>query len=126
MDDCKKLFIGEGHEIASWKFEELTQVDSVSQVISCLEGTSYFEVLKDSIEQYNKGGSVQILETALDGFFLKRMRDLSMENYISIGPTIRFLVSKDFEISNLKIIAKGVDERLPPELIKSFLVTEVA
>jgi V/A-type H+-transporting ATPase subunit C len=126
IESCKKLFVGEGHEIASWKFEELTEVDSVSQVISGLEGTSYFEVLKESIEQYNKNSSVQILETALDGLFLKRMRDISMENYISIGPTIRFLVSKEFETLNLKIIAKGVDEGLPPELIKNFLVMEVA
>ena len=126
IESCKKLFIGDGHVIASWKYEELTEVDSVSQVISGLEGTSYYDVLKDSIEQYNKEGSVQILETALDSLFLKRVRDISMENYISIGPTIRFLVSKEFEISNLKIIAKGVDENLPSDTIKNYLVTEAA
>lgn len=68
---CKKLFLGDGQEIASWKFEELTGVEHVSQVISGVEGTSYYGVLKDSIEDYDKEGSVQILENALDGLFLK-------------------------------------------------------
>ena len=126
VESCKKLSIGEGREIASWKFNEMTEVDSVSQVISSLEGTSYYDVLKDSIEQYNKEDSVQILETALDGLFLKRVRDISMQSYISIGPTIRFLVSKEFELKNLKIIAKGVDENLSSDIIKNFLVTEAA
>ena len=121
---CKKLFLGEGREIASWKFDEMAEVDQVSQVISSLEGTSYYGVLKDAIEDYNKEGSVQVLEIALDGLFLKFVRDISTQNYITIGPTIRFLVSKEFEIRNLKVIAKGVDENLPLDSIKGFLVTE--
>jgi V/A-type H+-transporting ATPase subunit C len=123
---CKKLFIGDGQEIPSWKYDEMSEVDAVSQVIATLEGTSYYDVLKDSIEQYNKEESVQILENALDRLFLKQVRDISMQYYISMGPTIRFLVSKEFEIRNLKIVAKGIDERLSPDIIKRFLVKEAA
>jgi len=125
-ESCKKLFVGEGREIAPWKFNEMTEVDSVSQVIASIEGTSYYDVLKNAIEQYNKEDSVQILEKALDGQFLKLVGDLSMKNYINIGPTIRFLVSKEFEIRNLKIIAKGVSEKLSPDIIKKYLVWEAS
>ena len=123
-ESCKKLFIGEGREIASWKYDEISEVDSVSQVISALEGTSYFDVLKNSIEIYNKDESVQVLETSLDSLFLKLVGDISTQNYVTIGPTIRFLVSKEFEIRNLKIIAKGISENLSPDNIKGFLVME--
>jgi vacuolar-type H+-ATPase subunit C/Vma6 len=54
------------------------------------------------------------------------MKDISTQNYVTIGPTIRFLVSKEFEIKNLKIVAKGVDEHLSSELIKGFLIKEAA
>ena len=121
---CMKLFLGEGHEIASWKYKEMCEVDSVSQIISSLEGTSYYNVLKDSIEDYNKENSVQVLENALDCIFLKIVRDISTQNYVTIGPTIRFLTSKEFEIRNLKIIAKGVDENLPSEIINNYLIKE--
>jgi V/A-type H+-transporting ATPase subunit C len=123
-ESCKKLFIGEGREIASWKYDEISEVGSVSQVISGLEGTSYFDVLKNSIETYNKDNSVQILETSLDSLFLKLVGDISTQNYVTIGPTIRFLVSKEFEIRNLKIIAKGISEDLSSDNIKGFLVME--
>jgi len=123
-ESCKKLFIGEGREIASWKYNELCEVDSVSQVISSLEGTSYYNVLKDSIEIYNKEQSVQVLETSLDSLLLKLVSDISSQNYVTIGPTIRFLVSKEFEIRNLKIIAKGISEKLSSDNIKGFLVME--
>lgn len=122
---CKMLFLGEGREIAPWKFNEISELEQPPQIISSLEGTSYFNVLKDAIEQYNTENSVQVLENVLDGYFLKLIRDISIQNYLSLGPTIRFLVSKEFEIKNLKVIAKGIGERLSSDLIKRFLITEV-
>ena len=125
-EDIAKLFLGEGQEIAPWKYTELADVDTVSQVISGLEGTSYFPVLKDTIEHYEDEGTVQVLETALDGYFLKQLRDISLQHYTNIGPTLRFLVSKEYEITNLKMIVKGLGEQLTPETMKRFLVTEAA
>ena len=120
----KKLFIGEGQEIASWKYNELAESDSVSQIINSLQGTSYYDSLKNVIEDYNKENSVQVLENALDGNFLKLMKDISTENYVTIGPTIRFIVSKEFEVKNLKIIAKGLSENIPSDTIKKLLIME--
>ena len=125
-DSCKKLFIGEGKEIAPWKYNELSELESVSQIINSLEGTSYYDALKDAIEIYNKEQSVQVLETALDSLLLKLVAEISTQNYSNIGPTIRFLVSKEFEIRNLKIIVKGISENISPEIIKTFLVKEAA
>jgi len=124
-ESCKKLFIGEGQEIAQWKFKELSEQDSVPHVISSLEGTSYFDSLKNVIENYNSSKSVQVLENALDSNLLKLVENISTKNYVTIGPTIRFIVSKEFEIENLKIVAKGISEGLSPETYKSYLVREV-
>ena len=120
------LFLGDGQEISSWKFEEMAQTDQVSQIISSLEGTSYFEILKDSIEEYNKEESVQVLENSLDRLFLKFVEDISIQNYVNIGPTIRFLVSKEFEIRNLKIIAKSIDENIRLDTINNFFIKEAS
>jgi len=121
---CMKYFNGEGREIAPWKYEELAEMDGVGQVISGLEGTSYYNILKDSIEYYNQEKTVQILETKLDSLFLKLIKEVSIKNYVTIGPTIRFLVFKEYETQNLKVIAKGIAENLSADLTKKFLVTE--
>lgn len=124
VEICKQLFLGEGQEIASWKFDELAEVDAVSQVISGLEGTSYYPFVNDAIEQYTQDNSVQVFEQALDKSLLHHVRNLSTQHYVTIGPTLRFLVSKEFEIHNLKIIAKGIAEQLSPQMITTFLVME--
>jgi V/A-type H+-transporting ATPase subunit C len=124
-ESCKKLFLGEGQEIAPWKFKEITEADSVPHVISSLEGTSYFDALKNIIEDYTKDKSVQVLENALDSNLLKLVENISTKNYVTIGPTIRFIVSKEFEIENLKIIVKGINENLSSDIIKHFLVRGV-
>lgn len=123
---CMKFFLGDGEEIASWKFEEMTQSEHVSQVISSLEGTSYYDILKDSIEQYNNEKSVQVLENSLDSLYLKFLKDISLKNYVNIGPTIRFIISKEFEIRNLKIITKGIVEKIQLDIIKNLLIKEVS
>ena len=123
---CMKYLNGEGREIAPWKYEELAEMDGVGQVISGLEGTSYYNILKDSIEYYNREKTVQILENKLDSLFLKLIKEISTKNYVTIGPTIRFLVFKEYETQNLKVIAKGIAEDLSAELTKKLLVTEGA
>ena len=124
-ESCLKLFLGEGQNIAPWKFKAMAELESVPQVISSLEGTSYYDALKNVIEDYNKDKSVQILENALDSHLLKLVEDISTQNYVTIGPTIRFIVTKEFEIENLKIIAKSVSEGLSSEITKNFLVKEL-
>ena len=125
-DAIKQFSLGDGQEIASWKFNEMAEIESVPQIISSLEGTSYFESLKNSIEIYHKEKSVQVLENALDSNFLKLVKNISTQNYVTMGPTLRFLVSKEYEVKNLKIIAKGIGEGLSAEFIKPLLVREVA
>jgi len=61
-EPIKQFSLGEGREIAKWKYNELSQLESIPQVISSLEGTSYFEPLKNSIETFHKEKSVQIFE----------------------------------------------------------------
>lgn len=126
LETIEKMFIGEGREIRPWKYKELAEQESVSQIISKLEGTSFYEELKNSIEEYNKDKSVQPLTLALDRTFLQIVKDISTDNYTTIGPTIRFIVSKEFETRNLKAVAKGVGEEFSKNTIDRNLVTEVS
>jgi len=118
----KKLFLGEGKEISNWKFQELSQSENINQIISSLEGTSYYNDLKDNIEIYNKEKSTQIFEKVLDELFLKKLKEFSIQNYVHIGPILRYLISKEYEIMNLKIISKGIEENINPNIIKKLII----
>ena len=122
----QKIYIGEGEEIAKWKYDELSEIKNIPEVISSLEGTTFYNPLKNAIEEYNKEKTIQIFEKKLDNLFLHQIRDLSTQYYVSIGPTLRFLISKEFEIKNLKIITKGISENINKNMIKKLLILEEA
>jgi len=122
--DSNNLFLGDGKEISNWKFKELSQMDDIYQIISGLDGTSYYNLLKDSIEIYNKSKSTQIFEKILDKIYLKNLKEISIQNYTHIGPILRYLISKEYEIMNLKIISKGVEEKIDTEIISNLLIKE--
>lgn len=126
LDRCKTMYLGEGKQISRWRFDQMAEASDVPQVITAIEGTSYFSALSTKIEQYTKEKSVQMLENITHSMFLGRIRDISLQNYLTMGPSVRFLVSKEFEIQNLKTITKGIAEQLSAESIKNNLVKEVA
>lgn len=125
IDYCKRLFLGEGQEIPLWLFNEMAETESVSQAITRLDGTSYYDYLKDKIEEYNQYNSVQVFENGVDQAFLNKIKDISTEYYVTIGPTIRFIVSKEYEIRNLKVLTKGIGEKISEDIIKRNLIVEV-
>lgn len=124
-DACTKLFLGEGKQIARWRFDQMADAADVPQMISLLDGTAYYPAVSSKIEQYTKERSVGVFEQAVQSVFIQRIKEISLQNYLTFGPTLRFLVSKEFEIKNLKVIAKGIAENVSSELMKRTLVTEV-
>ena len=125
-ESCLDFFIGEGQEIPFWKFKEIAIAESVPQVISSLDGTSYYSALKDRLDDYNADKSVQVLENSLEERFLALVKNISIKNYVTIGPTLRFLVNKEYEIRNLKAVVKGLGENIPSEIIKKLMIKEAS
>ena len=54
---------------------------------------------------------------------MEHLRNISLKYYQNLGPQLRFIISKEFEITNLKIIAKGLADQVAAEMIKPLLTT---
>ena len=119
-----QLLVGRGRELEDWKLTELVEMEDVPEVISHLEGTHYMSYLRDAIVEYEKEDSVSPLEHALDVCFLHLLSDLSVEHTTNLGVGIRFVVSKEYETQNLKVLVKGLFEGLPLDTLKKTVVTE--
>jgi len=76
------------------------------------------------LEKHGEKEGVQPFENALDESLLKVVENLSIKNFPLFGPLLRFIVAKEFEIRNLKVIVKGVEEKLGVERIKTLLILE--
>lgn len=113
---------GEGWELPIWKLKELIKIEEIEEIISMIEGTSYFGPLKNAITDFEKEG-VMALEKALDKHLLEVARQIANDNPLGIGPGIRFLVEKEFEARNLKAVVKAIGEQMP-EIAKKLVVVE--
>ena len=120
--DIEKSIIEGGWEISEWKINELMKIDSVAEIISMLEGTSYMPYLRQAITDYEKKGIVAI-EKALDMYIIDAAGDIANENPMGIGPGIRFLVEKEYEARNLKAVAKAIEEGMQEEAWDVMVVT---
>ncbi|MDI6811137.1 MAG: V-type ATPase subunit [archaeon] len=65
---------------------------------------------------------VMRMELRIDEAVLRKVKELSSEEAFGFGPILRFLVMKDAEIRNLRVIAKLKGEGVPNERIKEMMV----
>ena len=67
---------------------------------------------------------LQILELSLDRYYLDEVVSLSMKSSLTVGPTIRFLISKEFETRNLITVLRGLHYKLSSENVLALTVYE--
>ena len=121
LKNIEESILAGGWEISEWQINELLKIDSIAEIISMLEGTSYMPFLRQAITDFEKEGVVA-LEKALDKYMIKAVADIANENPLGIGPGIRFIVEKEYEARNLKAIAKAVAEEMVSEAWKVVVV----
>ncbi len=109
-DAIAPYILDEGYQLREWKLKDLMESPDVTNVISGLEGTKYAESLTDVMTVYNETGSVAVFEKALNAYASDYAKSLATKKPLGIGPIIGYLIQKENEIKNLKIIARAKRE----------------
>jgi ATP synthase A1 C subunit len=124
IETCKEMLNPPGLSLPTWKLEQICEVSDVTEVIAELEGTKYYSILKDKVPEYEKKGTVSQFEVALDKYFLHLVVEIAIQYTITAGPTIRYMVSREYETRNLKTIIHGLSEGLDYKRIMPLVVIE--
>ena len=95
LKNTEENLISDGWELSRWQMNELLKIDSIHEIISMLENTSYMPYLRQAIKDYEKEG-ISALEVALDKYLIKAAGDIANENPLSLGPGLRFITEKEF------------------------------
>ncbi len=101
--------------------EQMVDSSGPREAISILTGT-YMEPFLKEIDPTD----ITSVETALDRVVLEGVKGLSHSYGSSIGPTIRYLFSKEMELKNLRIIYQASFSGWDAERTKKLLVLEEA
>ena len=120
--DIKEYIFAGGDQLYEWKLNELMSIEKILDFVDGLEGTDYVDILKEVLPEYDKTGSVSVLESALDKYSMELGVKLAKKRPSTVGPMIGFLSQKEMETKNLKLIYQAKLEGFPPEEIRKMLI----
>lgn len=126
IETFEKLIIGQGRNIAEWKLKQLFLSENINSVIEGLNDSPYYEILKSANTDFEKSNDIFVYEKAIDSYILNTSKEFSFRHVLTSGPLLRFLISKEFEIRNLRTTARGIQEKINKNTIKKLLIIEEA
>ncbi len=108
-----------GRELEDWKLQQMLESKNLEEALVELEGTSFEDIRKEAASK-----SHFEIEKYLDKQLLIIVSEVMSQQVLTVGPLLKFLVGKEIELRNLKILARGLKEGLEPDKIRKMLVLE--
>ncbi len=99
--------------------EAMCESTSLREAVSVLSGTNVEKYLREGIE-----GGITGLEMGLDRMLLEGSITLSGLYFSNIGPTVRFLVSREMEVRNLRTTLQAVSSGWSIDRAKKMMIFE--
>lgn len=112
-----------GLELPRWRLVQLNEMMSLPDLIRQLTGTRYEPLLSPHLRTYPSSDSMLMMDLALDQYLLDTASRLELQYYLAGGPLLYYLVAKDYELRNIRIILTGIIEKIPSDAVSRLLVT---
>lgn len=111
-----------GQELEEKEFARLAALEGLDQVVSELAKFHFYGAIKDALEKMKVSGSLTEVSLALQRYGLQVAEKFSHVYPLSVLPIIDYMIRKKIEVDNIRVIARGKESGLDPELIKKLLV----
>ncbi|MBI2523579.1 ATP synthase A1 subunit C [Candidatus Woesearchaeota archaeon] len=104
------------------KITKMSELDDFDALINVLEEIQYKKAIDKGVEDFKNTGSLITLETELYKYLLKQSSLLLHQHPLSVDIILGFMLAKDVEIRNLRILIKGKQLGLNEEFIEKQMV----
>lgn len=121
-DIAKEFIILSGDRLTDSKITDLIDIDDLDELSKAFQKTEYKNVIAKGIEEFKKTGSLITIETEFYKHLLKQSILFMHQHPLSIDVILGYMLTKDIEIRNLRIIIKGKQLGLKEDFIESQLV----
>ncbi len=115
-------FIDGGKELRVNELVRLAGIESFEQMLDELSRFSFYEQIKDALEDAKETGSLTKVMLALQRYLAKEAEKFSHQFPLSILPILDYMLRKKVEVDNIRIIARGKESGLDADVIKGLLV----
>ena len=111
-------------ELPLWRLIQMNEMMSVPDVVRQLTATPYDQILTPLLRSYPSPDVMLRIDLALDQYLLQVVSRLGLAYYHTGGPLLWYLIAKEFELRNIRIILSGLIEGLSPEQISWLVITQ--
>jgi len=120
--DAAECVIPGGYMITDKAIRDLL-ASKLSDVPRKLEGSQYQDVAKEILGTYDKTNSITAVDEVIDKYKLRWLKGILSPRVLSPLVMAWYLILKEVEIRNLRIILKTIADGIPAEEIKEYLVS---
>ena len=120
--DVLDFFLEGGLHISADLYEELGAMSDIDEVLDRLRGTPYGMALDDAAIKYLEENTIAVFERALEDYFMRKTLSQATGDPLGIGVAIAYLWGKQNEITNLRIIVKGIAVGMPEDRMRGELI----
>lgn len=120
--DMSRFFLPGGTYIDHDLFMQLASMSDVDELFSRIKKTPYGRPLDQVALLYVEKGSISVFERALEDFLFRRAFRTGKGDPLGIGLTISYLWMKANEVTNLRIVVKGIAVGMPMERMREELI----
>ena len=116
----REIFLPGGREMTVEDLEEMVTLDKVT-LMARLAETSFYESIAADLERVEATGVGALLRKVEKAHLIEAAR-YSHLHPLSILPILDFIVRKDREVQNIRLIARGKESGLSTDVIRELLV----
>ena len=120
--EASECLLAEGYIISIKTGRELLQI-KLDDVSRRLANTNYQGIADEIAESYNKSKSITAVDEVIDKHKYKLTRELLSPWALSPLAVVWYLITKETEMRNLRLIMKALEDSVPLGEIKNYLVS---
>ncbi len=121
-EESSRFFLPGGNRVGEELFTGLAAMSDVDEVFQRLKRTPFGSTLEEVALAYIEKGSVSVFERALEDYLFRAAFSTSKGDPLGIGISISYLWAKANEVTNLRIVVKGVSVGMPQERMREELI----
>ncbi len=119
---AEKYFLEGGRAIRKDLFLEVAGLSDVDEVLDRLKRTKYSSALDEAALQYLETNSITVFERALEEQVMRQALRAGVKDPHGVGVAIAYLYGKQNEVTNLRIVVKGIAVGMPADRVREELI----
>ena len=119
-EEVMKYFISGGKDIDKKLATQLANAETVSAALNDLAQLDFYDDIKEALDA--EANSLRDIVAGMKKYKMKMTKSFSHLYPLSIIPIIDYMIHKENEVNNIRIVARGIESGLDKDTINSLLV----